>query len=106
MRRLNNDHVRVNYELTEMTLRHHRELHPCGDASQHVPLPAIAYVFLDSRSLAVDLIYNPTETQLLSKARNKLQDMLNGLDMLQLQAQKSWEISWPRGCSDWGKQLI
>lgn len=40
----------------------------------------------------VDLIYNPSETKLLAKARENGADTLNGLSMLKHQALKAWEI--------------
>ncbi|NBQ48109.1 MAG: shikimate dehydrogenase, partial [Sphingobacteriia bacterium] len=39
-----------------------------------------------------DLIYNPSETLLLQKAKQQGATVMNGLSMLQLQAEKSWEI--------------
>ena len=83
------------HELTEMTLRHHLLVVNCTPVGMHPNTshcPQLPMSFLTPDHLVVDLIYNPTETQLLSKARNIGCDTLNGLDMLQLQAQKSWEI--------------
>ena len=97
------------HELTEMTLRHHLLVVNCTPVGMHPNTshcPQLPMSFLTPDHLVVDLIYNPTETQLLSKARNKGCDTLNGLDMLQLQAQNLGKFGWPRGCSDWGKQLI
>lgn len=42
--------------------------------------------------LVVDLIYNPEETMLLKKCKEKGATVLNGLDMLKLQAEKSWNV--------------
>jgi len=39
-----------------------------------------------------DLIYNPSETKLLKEAKHKGAIIKNGLEMLQLQAEKNWEI--------------
>lgn len=40
----------------------------------------------------IDLIYNPTETALLQKCREKQLNCLNGALMLQKQAEKAWQI--------------
>ena len=39
-----------------------------------------------------DLIYNPSETIFLKKGKEKGAIIKNGLEMLELQAEKSWEI--------------
>lgn len=51
--------------------------------------------FLTEKNLVIDLIYNPSETVLLKKAKAKGAWTLNGLTMLQQQAEKAWEI-WNR----------
>jgi shikimate dehydrogenase len=48
--------------------------------------------FLTEKNLVIDLIYNPAETVLLKKAKAKNAWTLNGLTMLQQQAEKAWEI--------------
>ena len=42
--------------------------------------------------LVYDLIYNPEETIFLQKAKAQGATTMNGLSMLHLQAEKSWEI--------------
>ncbi len=59
------------------------------DVSAH---PDIPYQFFTPLHLAYDLIYNPAETFFLRQAREKGSIVVNGLSMLQLQAEKSWEI--------------
>jgi shikimate dehydrogenase len=54
--------------------------------------PQIPYQYMGSEHLAYDLVYNPTETLFLSKAAKYGAVTMNGLSMLQLQAEKSWEI--------------
>jgi shikimate dehydrogenase len=54
--------------------------------------PDIPYQFLDSRHLLYDLIYNPAETRFLKLGRKAGATTMNGLKMLELQAEKSWEI--------------
>jgi shikimate dehydrogenase len=61
--------------------------YPNTYASVPIPFDEITpshYVF--------DLIYNPSVSQLLEKAASKGANIKNGLEMLELQAEKSWEI--------------
>ena len=54
--------------------------------------PAIPYNYLTSNHVAFDLIYNPDETLFLKKAAEQGAKTKNGLEMLYLQADRSWEI--------------
>lgn len=54
--------------------------------------PAIPYDCITGNHLVYDLIYNPEQTLFLSKCREKGAITINGYSMLQLQAEKSWEI--------------
>jgi shikimate dehydrogenase len=54
--------------------------------------PDLSYDKLNRFHLVYDLIYNPTKTQFLLKAEQHDVVTKNGLEMLQLQADKSWEI--------------
>ncbi len=54
--------------------------------------PDIPYQFLSSGHLLYDLIYNPSETKFLKKGKEYGAATKNGLQMLELQAEKSWEI--------------
>ena len=54
--------------------------------------PAIPYEALDERNLLFDLIYNPPETLFLKKGRERGSAISSGLTMLELQAEKSWEL--------------
>ena len=54
--------------------------------------PNIPYQFLTNNHLLYDLIYNPKETVFLKKGKNHGAKTKNGLEMLVLQADKSWEI--------------
>lgn len=65
---------------------------PCGMAPHFDECPAIPYKFLTSRHLLYDLIYNPDETMFLRKGREQGAVTKNGLEMLLLQADGSWEI--------------
>lgn len=54
--------------------------------------PDIPYQFLTKNHLLYDLIYNPLETIFLKKGKEKGAKIKNGLEMLKLQADKSWKI--------------
>ncbi len=54
--------------------------------------PNLPYHLFTDKHLAYDLIYNPEQTLFLKQAKEKGAITINGLSMLQLQAEKSWEI--------------
>lgn len=56
---------------------------------QTLPLP---YSGFSPDHLVVDVVYNPPETALLAAARGQGAAVLNGLSMLQEQAEASWRI--------------
>ncbi|MBK7147875.1 MAG: shikimate dehydrogenase [Bacteroidetes bacterium] len=54
--------------------------------------PDIPYHLLTADDVLIDLIYNPEETLFLKKGKEAGCRIKNGREMLQLQAEKSWEI--------------
>ncbi|MCX7985805.1 MAG: shikimate dehydrogenase [Bacteroidales bacterium] len=54
--------------------------------------PPIPYDYLTSKHLLYDLIYNPEMTTFLSEGAKRGSSIINGLQMLILQAEKAWEI--------------
>ena len=54
--------------------------------------PDIPYQYLNRNHILYDLIYNPEETLFLRKGREQGAVTKNGLQMLHLQAERSWEI--------------
>lgn len=54
--------------------------------------PAIPYNFITPKHLLYDLIYNPEKTAFLLAGEGMGSKISNGSDMLELQAEKSWEI--------------
>lgn len=54
--------------------------------------PDIPYEAITSEHFAFDLIYNPAETTFLRKCRLAGASIKNGQEMLEFQADKSWEI--------------
>lgn len=58
--------------------------------------PVIPYQHVTNQHLAYDLVYNPEETIFLAKVKAQGGKIKNGLEMLYLQAERSWEI-WNNG---------
>lgn len=65
---------------------------PLGTSPNVDQYPDIPFESLGKDHLIYDLIYNPAETMLMKKAAEKGATCFNGLEMLRLQAEKSWEI--------------
>ena len=65
---------------------------PLGTAPNIEECPDIPYELLTSKHLLYDLVYNPTETEFLKRGKLQGSSVKNGLEMLELQAEKSWEI--------------
>jgi shikimate dehydrogenase len=68
---------------------------PLGTSPKTELYPEIPYECITKNHLAFDLIYNPEKTVFLQKAEQQDASIKNGLEMLQLQAEKAWEI-WNR----------
>ncbi len=52
----------------------------------------IPFEYINENHFVFDMIYNPEETLLMKNSKLKGAKVSNGLEMLQLQAEKSWEI--------------
>lgn len=65
---------------------------PLGMSPKIDSMPAIDYSQLDDSCFLYDLIYNPAETKFMSEGKKHGAHVKNGLEMLELQAEKSWEI--------------
>ncbi len=65
---------------------------PVGTSPRIKECPDIPYEYITSKHLLYDLIYNPPETEFLKRGKAQGATIKNGLQMLQLQAEKSWEI--------------
>ena len=61
--------------------------HPHIDECLDIP-----YESMGIDHLAIDLIYNPTETLFLKKAKAQGSSIMNGESMLKTQAMKSWAL--------------
>jgi len=65
---------------------------PLGTFPKIDEYPKIPYQYLNSNHILFDLIYNPPITKFLKKGLTKGTVIKNGLEMLEYQAEKSWEI--------------
>lgn len=65
---------------------------PVGTFPDVNEAPQVPYEFLSDKHLLYDLVYNPAETAFLKHGKERGAIIKNGLEMLHLQAEKSWEI--------------
>ena len=65
---------------------------PLGSYPNTSDFPKIPYDYLNENYLLFDLIYNPNETKFLAYGKAKNTQTKNGLEMLQIQAEESWNI--------------
>ncbi|WP_342330148.1 shikimate dehydrogenase [Pedobacter sp. FW305-3-2-15-E-R2A2] len=82
-------------EVTEQILKEHTLLvntTPLGMSPNSDTYPEIPYEFVTEQHLAYDLVYNPEVTKFLAQASARGAAIKNGLEMLYLQAERSWYI--------------
>lgn len=82
-------------ELSEKTFKNHFLIINCtplGTFPNIKDCPPIPYKSITQKHLLFDLIYNPAITTFLKKGISQGAQTTNGLSMLVLQAEKSWEI--------------
>ena len=65
---------------------------PLGMSPMEGERPLIPYTALSPRHLLFDLVYNPSCTPFLQAGLDRGARVRNGLEMLYLQAEKSWQI--------------
>ncbi|WP_165748114.1 shikimate dehydrogenase family protein [Cellulophaga sp. Z1A5H] len=65
---------------------------PLGTFPDITKKPAIPYQFIGKKHLLFDLIYNPEKTAFLASGEARGAQIKNGDKMLELQAEKAWEI--------------
>jgi len=78
----------------ELMNKHHLIINctPLGTFPKIELLPDLPYNFITNKHFLYDLIYNPELTAFLQKGEKVGAVIKNGEEMLQLQAEKSWEI--------------
>ena len=65
---------------------------PLGTHPKIADFPQIPYKELNENHLLFDVIYNPTESAFLRFGKTKNCSIKNGLEMLEIQAESSWNI--------------
>ena len=65
---------------------------PLGMSPNIDKSPDLPYDHVGPEHYLYDLIYNPAETKFLHEGKIRSSNTKNGLEMLELQAEKSWEI--------------
>ncbi|MEO5979986.1 MAG: shikimate dehydrogenase [Chryseolinea sp.] len=65
---------------------------PLGMSPNTETMPPLDYEHIGSDHYVYDLIYNPARTMFLQKAEMRNATIKNGLEMLHIQAEKSWTI--------------
>lgn len=82
-------------DVNEYVLKYHQIIvntTPIGTFPKVDDKPNLNYDCINSGHLLYDLVYNPEQTHFLTEGKLKGAITLNGLQMLKLQAEKSWEI--------------
>ena len=87
---------KISYDqVTEDILKEHTILVNCTPLGTHPNIeerPSLPYEFLSDQHFLFDLIYNPEKSAFLTAGEAKGAQISNGLRMLELQADRSWQI--------------
>ncbi|PWH81542.1 shikimate dehydrogenase [Algibacter marinivivus] len=81
--------------LTETDVANHQIIINCtplGTFPDIEECPNIPYVGISKKHILFDLIYNPEETKFLKHGKENQATIINGLGMLEFQAEKAWSI--------------
>lgn len=65
---------------------------PLGTSPRTTDYPPVPIEFINKKHLVFDLIYNPPVTKLMQLCKEQGATVLNGYKMLELQAEKAWDI--------------
>ena len=82
-------------DINENVIKHHLLIINCTPLGMFPNVdskPDIPYSALSNNHLLVDLVYNPDETLFLKLGKENGAKVINGLTMLQQQAEKSWRL--------------
>lgn len=82
-------------ELKDIHIEEHRLIINCSPVGTFPNIdekPALPYTSIGPKHLLFDLIYNPEITAFLKAGQTNGAAICNGLQMLELQAEKAWEI--------------
>lgn len=94
-RNINSNTIISYKDISKEVLESHHLIINCTPLGTHPNIencPDIPYEFITNKHFLFDLIYNPSETTFLKQGKEKGSIIKNGLEMLELQAEKSWEI--------------
>lgn len=92
-------------DLTEDIMQEYRMIintTPLGMYPKVDTAPPLPYEWVNKRHFLYDLVYNPLSTLFLQKGASKGAATHNGLKMLELQAEKSWDI-WTEDLELWNR---
>ncbi len=90
-----NEHTLSYDDLNEIRIKHSLLIVNCTPLGTYPEIgkcPPIPYQFLTENHILFDLIYNPEVSTFLAKGKERKASTKNGRQMLELQADKSWEI--------------
>ncbi|AFJ90914.1 shikimate dehydrogenase [Blattabacterium sp. (Blaberus giganteus)] len=90
-----NKNFLVYEDLNQNLLEEHKIIINCTPVGTYPNVdlcPNIPYQYISSEHYFYDLVYNPNKTLFLKKAEKKGALIKNGLEMLYLQAEESWNI--------------
>lgn len=82
-------------ELNEIIMEEHSILvntTPLGTFPNVESCPAVPFEYINSNHLIYDLVYNPSVTTLMTRGLDKGARVVNGLNMLHIQAEKAWQF--------------
>ncbi|MBL6872806.1 MAG: shikimate dehydrogenase [Flavobacteriales bacterium] len=86
------------HSIDKKTINNHQIIINCTPLGTYPDIhsfPPIPYEYLSENHLLYDLVYNPEETEFLKKGKYYNCQTKNGLEMLQIQAEKSY-IIWSK----------
>lgn len=82
-------------KINDYVMKHHLLIintTPLGTHPNVATKPELPYQFITDKHLLYDLVYNPEQTEFLKLGKEQGATTINGLQMLILQAEKSWDI--------------
>ncbi|MDC1370674.1 shikimate dehydrogenase [Flavobacteriales bacterium] len=82
-------------DINEYVMKYHKLIVNCtplGTAPNVAEKPNIPYKLINDSHTLMDLVYNPKKTEFMKLGKAEGAVVLNGLSMLQQQADRAWEI--------------
>jgi shikimate dehydrogenase len=94
-RNISNYNTLTYQQLNQIILQQHTLIinaSPSGMIPNEHTFPPLPYQYITPQHLVYDMVYKPAETLLLQKAKQQGAVIKNGFEMLELQAEASWDI--------------